>query len=256
MISLTEAVESAKISAGPERILRSQHYDDLLKQLPEEEHYAFTMALVELSIGPRTGALDSKRLAAFLRDEVDTLDPKYTEDRIVVASFQKDAQWWENMKTKFKDWWDEGPEDEYEEETGEPFEYPAETPEALPADEVQPADPLQYVEEDEVQPPPVFDAPADVIREEAPVEPVDPGFPEMVPVDSSNLEAVGYDDDAEMLYIAFQAKRNTPSTLYQYFNVPRQVYDDLINLEATGGSVGRYFHQNVREIYQYSKLNT
>lgn len=248
MITLDEAIESAKVSAGQERILRQQHYDDLLQQLPEEEHYPFTMALVELDIGTRTGTKDSVVGKFLSGDEAyGPLDPHpFIEDRIVRAALRRNAGWWDNLKNKIKEWtgWgEEEAEDFIEEEYGvtepppEPMAPPGPPPEEIPTvdEEVQ-----QDIEEsDELYP-----------RYEE-FEPTPYAMPVMHPVESSNLEAVGYDEEEEILYIAFRPKRNTPRTLYRYFNVPGQTFSDLLNTNAAGGSVGKYFHRNIREVYPY-----
>lgn len=253
MITLDEAIESAKVSAGQERILRQQHYDDLLQQLSEEDHYPFTMALVELDIGTRTGTKDSV-VGKFLsgKEVHEPLDPHpFIEDRIVRAALQRNAGWWDNLKEKVKEWtgWgEEEAEDFIEEEYGvaepppEPMAPPGPPPEEIPTvdeeiqEDIEEGDEL-YPRFEEFEPPP-------------PVEEVVPepyAMPVMHPVESSNLEGVGYDEEEELLYIAFRPKRNTPRTLYRYFNVPAQTFSDLLNAE----SKGKYFHRNVREVFPY-----
>ena len=65
----------------------------------------------------------------------------------------------------------------------------------------------------------------------------------MIPVDSSNLEAVGY--ESGILYIAFH-RRGT----YCYYDVPVYVYRKLMRAD----SHGKYFHANTRNVYRYQKL--
>jgi len=298
MITLDEAMESAKISAGDERILRQQHYDDLLQQLAEEERYPFTLALAELNIGPRTGHreasaaveafLSSEPVKEALRDGTGFSDGMI-EDKLVYASMHRDAQWWQNLKQKFKDWWQGGPEDEYEEEFGEPFPVrepgtdemytrepeevigPPPTPEPEPA----PLPPIelgpQPVSLPEPAPLPVpMEAPTVPVPEIAPApapepspEPAippdvpspEPGsegkMPEMVAVESSNLESVGHDPAEDLLYVVFKAKRSTPRTLYRYTNVGADEFKGLVD-GSIEGSVGKTFNQTIRNKKHYT----
>jgi hypothetical protein len=64
-------------------------------------------------------------------------------------------------------------------------------------------------------------------------------------VDSSNLASVGYDEANEILEIEFNH-----GGVYQYFDVPKEEYDALMNAD----SLGSYFFHNIRDVYDYSKL--
>lgn len=68
---------------------------------------------------------------------------------------------------------------------------------------------------------------------------------EMNPVESSNIQAVGYDQDKEVLVIDFNS-----GTTYEYKNVPFDIFQGLMDAD----SVGSYFHKNVRTTYEYSKI--
>lgn len=68
-------------------------------------------------------------------------------------------------------------------------------------------------------------------------------MPKMVPVVSSNLAEVGYEDGT--LYIRFHS-----GGLYSYSNVPPAVFLGLMNAP----SLGKYFHANIRNVYRYQKL--
>lgn len=69
---------------------------------------------------------------------------------------------------------------------------------------------------------------------------------EMIPVESSNLQAVGYDDNQHILQVEFKN-----STVYQYFNVERYIFDGLLSAE----SKGKYFDQNIKKAgYSYSEI--
>lgn len=64
-------------------------------------------------------------------------------------------------------------------------------------------------------------------------------------VQSSNIVSVGYDAASSTMEIEFKDGR-----IYQYFDVPAQVYQDLVS----AASVGTYFHQNVRGQFPYARL--
>jgi hypothetical protein len=65
-------------------------------------------------------------------------------------------------------------------------------------------------------------------------------------VDSSNLASVGYDADNQILEIEFNH-----GGVYQYFDVPEDVYDDLMNAD----SHGKYFVANIKDDYEYQKMS-
>ena len=69
---------------------------------------------------------------------------------------------------------------------------------------------------------------------------------EMQPVSSSNLAAVGYDEESSTLRVEF-----LNGTSYEYYNVPKEVFEDLLN----AGSKGQYFNSNIKKGgYPCSKL--
>jgi len=243
------------------------HYDELIQQLPDEERYPFTMALAELNIGPRTGHIEAElAVAEFLESSGvrkvmashTGLNSHLLEEKLVHAAMHKDAQWWNKVKDKVKNWWDSGPEDEYEEEYGEPF------PMTEPGtDELYSSEPEEVIGPYDDPPAPINLFPENRLPVEEPslVDPVpnpdlsmEPTFgdsddlPEMHPVDSSNLEAAGYDDEEGIMYILFKAKRNTPRTLYRYTDVSRHEFDGMLTAE----SVGKYFHQVFRNTKPYT----
>jgi hypothetical protein len=65
------------------------------------------------------------------------------------------------------------------------------------------------------------------------------------PVISSNLSSVGYDSETNTLEIEFNN-----FTIYQFFGVPESIYKGLINAI----SHGKYFHAQIKNIYQYRKI--
>lgn len=68
---------------------------------------------------------------------------------------------------------------------------------------------------------------------------------EMHNVDSSNVAAVGYEEDSQTLQVEF----NNGGT-YQYFDVPQAIFEGLLG----ASSVGQYLNQNVKGSYRYSRV--
>ena len=66
-----------------------------------------------------------------------------------------------------------------------------------------------------------------------------------LPVQSSNLSTVGYDEASMTLEIEF-----LKGGIYQYYNVPQSEYANLMNAE----SKGTYFTHNIRGKYPYQKV--
>lgn len=64
-------------------------------------------------------------------------------------------------------------------------------------------------------------------------------------VESSNLASIGYDAENEILEVEFKH-----GGVYQYFDVPENVYDELMN----ASSHGVYFSANIRNDYEYEKM--
>ena len=67
----------------------------------------------------------------------------------------------------------------------------------------------------------------------------------MIPVDSSNVEAVGYDEKSSTLQVEFKN-----GGMYQYFDVPE---DEFIGLRDAS-SVGGYLAARIKGTYRYSKV--
>ncbi|MCC8376737.1 MULTISPECIES: KTSC domain-containing protein [Photorhabdus] len=65
-----------------------------------------------------------------------------------------------------------------------------------------------------------------------------------VPVSSSNLHSVGYNQATKTLEIAFR-----DGGIYQYYGVPPQIHQGLMNAP----SKGRYFHKHIKDVYSYRK---
>ena len=66
-------------------------------------------------------------------------------------------------------------------------------------------------------------------------------------VESSNLHSVRYDDEQEILLLKF-----LNGSVYEYYDVPEEVYDELI----TADSKGSYAYHNICYNYVYNKIKT
>jgi len=74
---------------------------------------------------------------------------------------------------------------------------------------------------------------------------------ERTPVTSSNISSIGYDEEAKTLEIAFLDKGSGgDGAVYQYYEVPKNVYDEIMEAE----SKGKYLHQNIKDVFRYSKV--
>lgn len=73
-------------------------------------------------------------------------------------------------------------------------------------------------------------------------------IPALVPVESSNIAAVGYLNKSEELYVQFSS-----GVVYAYQNVPEPVYDKFMQAE----SKGTFFDQSIKrhaDVYPFTKL--
>lgn len=66
-----------------------------------------------------------------------------------------------------------------------------------------------------------------------------------VPVPSSNVASVGYDASTQTLEVEF---RN--GALYQYFDVPEQIFQELMN----AASLGSYLNAVIKQGFRYARL--
>jgi hypothetical protein len=64
-------------------------------------------------------------------------------------------------------------------------------------------------------------------------------------VSSTNIAEVGYDEPRRILEVLF---RN--GTTYQYFDVPPQEYQALMN----AGSLGQYLNANIKGRFRYARV--
>jgi hypothetical protein len=67
---------------------------------------------------------------------------------------------------------------------------------------------------------------------------------EMIFVDSSNIEAIGYDDSAQDLHMRFLT-----GGYYVYHGVPRTVFDELMSAPSKGS----FLNREVKGVYQFTK---
>lgn len=66
-----------------------------------------------------------------------------------------------------------------------------------------------------------------------------------VPVNSTNILSVGYDENSQMLEVEFNTKR-----IYRFSNVPAHVYSGLMRSK----SHGKYFLTHITNNYSQSEL--
>ncbi len=69
-------------------------------------------------------------------------------------------------------------------------------------------------------------------------------MPEMIYVDSSNIEAIGYDEGTLELYVQFLS-----GAYYIYRDVPRQIFDYLMSAPSKGS----FLNREVKGVYQFTK---
>lgn len=65
------------------------------------------------------------------------------------------------------------------------------------------------------------------------------------PVSSSHLVSVGYDEQFQTLEIEFK-----DGSVYQYFDVPDNVYEDLMQAP----SQGKFLHAHIMNFYRDTRL--
>lgn len=65
------------------------------------------------------------------------------------------------------------------------------------------------------------------------------------PVTSSNITEVGYSDEHQILELLFSS-----GMTYQYFDVPRRIFEELLQAE----SIGRYMNANIKGNFRYARL--
>lgn len=66
-----------------------------------------------------------------------------------------------------------------------------------------------------------------------------------IPVSSSNIVSIGYDNDSMILEVEFK------NSVYRYFNIPEYIYTGLMN----AASHGTYLDANIKKAgYDYERV--
>ena len=66
-----------------------------------------------------------------------------------------------------------------------------------------------------------------------------------LPVSSSNIASIGYNNDTEILEVEFIV-----GAIYEYRNVPLVVFEELMS----ASSYGSYFNREISRTYPYEKI--
>ena len=64
-------------------------------------------------------------------------------------------------------------------------------------------------------------------------------------VSSSNIASIGYEEGSETLEIEFHN-----GGVYQYFDVPKRIYEELMSADSHGG----YLARGIKGVYRFSKV--
>jgi KTSC domain len=72
-------------------------------------------------------------------------------------------------------------------------------------------------------------------------------LPDLVAVQSRLLASMAYDSHQAVLQIQFRG-----GIVYQYFHVPLQTYQDLLQADSKGA----YFNRHVRSVFRYARLHS
>ncbi len=70
---------------------------------------------------------------------------------------------------------------------------------------------------------------------------------EHVPVKSSNLKSAAWAD--HVLEVKFHS-----GATYRYFNVPKSIFNDLVDPDLSFISKGQYFNKRVKDVYKWQKI--
>ena len=70
-------------------------------------------------------------------------------------------------------------------------------------------------------------------------------LPEMLPVSSSNIESIGYNEQDQEVYVRF-----LNGSIYVYKGVPQHEYENL----RDAPSLGSYLHRNYKNVYPYERI--
>lgn len=68
---------------------------------------------------------------------------------------------------------------------------------------------------------------------------------ERISVASSNVSSIGYDSDIQVLEVEFLS-----GSIYQYFGVPEQLYETLME----NPSKGTFLNANIKNLFPYDRV--
>jgi hypothetical protein len=68
---------------------------------------------------------------------------------------------------------------------------------------------------------------------------------ELINVDSSMISALGYDEQQQVLEVVFK-----PSGMYRYRNVPKEIYQQLLNADSKGS----YMREMIIDMYPTERV--
>ncbi len=71
-------------------------------------------------------------------------------------------------------------------------------------------------------------------------------MPDLQPVSSSNIDAVGYDAESQTVYVRF-----LNGSIYAYKGVPEHEFENL----RTASSVGSYLNRSYKNVYPYERVS-
>jgi len=70
-------------------------------------------------------------------------------------------------------------------------------------------------------------------------------IPELNPVNSSNVESIGYDPENEIVFVKYSTQK-----VYAYKGVPEFEYQNLL----CSASIGSYLHRNYKNVYPCERV--
>lgn len=75
------------------------------------------------------------------------------------------------------------------------------------------------------------------------------GLPQLIPVKSSNIQAIGYDPETSDLFVQFlvRGKPKAQGPVYKFTNVP----DGVFSRFQKAASAGTYFWMHIRGQFRY-----
>ena len=76
----------------------------------------------------------------------------------------------------------------------------------------------------------------------------EPAF--MIPVESTNVQAFGYVDEDQTLFVDFLAKGNSAGSRYVYYEVEPDIYAQFM----ASPSKGQFIWTHLRDRYDYERL--